>query len=244
MQDFSVLLNNKTAVVTGAGAGVARAAALALARAGASVVVNDQNPDRADSTAEEIMAAGGRAIGIQADISNRFQVSALIERARDAFGRVDIFVNGAGIYHPVPLAAIDEWDLRRQIEVNLIGLMFCTQLIGRVMADEGGGVIVNLTSTAGSPHTLPHGVAYVATKAGIVALTRQAARELAPAGIRVNAVCIGNIPENDMPAAESPRNALQRLGAPEEAASAVLFLVSDAASFITGHALTVDGGEW
>lgn len=237
-------LSGQCALVTGAGAGVARAVALALAAAGASVVVNDQNPDRVDEVVDEIIAAGGQAIGVQGDITNRFQVAALIERARDEYGRVHLFVNGAGVYRADPLMTLDEWDWRRQIEVNIIGAFFCVQLISRVMADEGGGVILNLSSTAGNPDTLPQGIGYVTGKAGMVAMTRQAARELAPAGIRVNALCIGNVAENDMPVMLPLTNALQRVGTTEEAAQAALFLLSDAASFITGQALTVDGGGY
>ena len=132
---------------------------------------------------------------------------------------------------------LDEWDWRRVMEVNLTGAFFCSQLLGRVMADEGGGVIVNIASTAGHPSPLPQGVAYVTSKSGLIGLTNQCAQELAPQGIRVNAVCPGNT--GDAPA----RNAQGRAGSHEEVASVVLFLCSDAASFITGQSINVDGGE-
>lgn len=240
---FTVDLSGRTALVTGAGADVGRAAALALARAGAAVVTNDLNPDRAERTAQEIISAGGRALGWQADVSNRFQVGSMIEAARDAFGRVDILVNAAGVFSPVALAKLDEWDWRRIVDVNLTGAFFCTQLVGRVMADDGGGVIVNIASTAGHPLPLPSGVGYVATKAGMIGLTRQAAQELAAAGIRVNALCPGSVAETDEQAAgPPPANALGRWGTPDEVADALLFLCSDAARFITGQAIHVDGG--
>ena len=239
MPSFVVDLNQQTAVVTGAGADVGRAIALALADSGANVVVNDLNPDRVDSVVAEITAAGGSAFGWQGDVSNRFQVSALIENARDRFGRIHILVNAAGARSlSTPLLKLDEWDWRRVNEVNLTGTFFCAQLMGRVMADEGGGVIVNIASSAGHPNPLAQGAAYVASKAGIIGLTRQSAQELAPQGIRVNAVCPGNI-YDDTPI----RNAQNRAGTFEEIASVVLFLCSDAASFITGQALNVDGGE-
>lgn len=237
MPDFSVNLSNKTAVVTGAGAGIGRAIAQALASAGAQVVVNDLNPDRADQTADLIRAAGGNATAFDGDISNRYQVSALIERARDTYGQVNLWVNAAGVFKDEAIAKIDEWDWRRQIDVNIVGTFFCVQLVGRVMADEGGGAIVNLAS---SHATLPQGIGYLTGKAGIVGLTQQAARELAPHRIRVNAVGFAGIPDSDMPA-PTPHNALGRLGAPQDVAHAVLFLCSDAASFITGQTLHVDG---
>ena len=241
MSAFRVDLSGQTAIVTGAGADTGRATALALAEAGAAVVVNDMNPDRAERVAAEIEAAGGRALGWQADITNRFQAASLIETARDHFGRIHILVNAAGALNTTPVLRLDEWDWRRLIEVNLTGAFFCSQLLGRVMADEGGGVIVNIASNAGHPHPRDAGAAYVAAKTGLLGLTKQCARELAPMGIRVNAVCPGDIAETpDL--TDVPDNPLGRWGRPEDVASVVLFLCSGAAGFITGQAITVDGG--
>lgn len=243
MPAFHVDLSGQTAIITGAGSGIGRAVALALAQAGAAVTVNDLNPDRVDKVTAQIIESGGRAFGWQGDVGNRFQAAALIENTRDHFGKIQILVNAAGVFKAEALLKLDEWDWRRQHEVNLTGAFFCTQLLGRVMAEEGGGVIVNIASTAGHPGTIPQGVAYVTSKAALVALTKQSARELAPHSIRVNAVCPGFIQEDDMPQIDSPHNAQQRIGTPEEAAQVVLFLCSDAASFITGQAINVDGGE-
>ena len=242
MPDFCVSLTVNSALVTGAGAGIGRAAALALAAAGAAVVANDVNPDRADEVVEAITAAGGRGLAWQADVSNRFQVGSMVEAARDAFGRIDILVNAAGVQRLGPMTTLDEWDWRRLLDVNLTGAFFCSQLIGRVMIDEGiRGVIVNVAATAGHPNPLPEGVGYVASKAGLIGLTKQCAREYAPFGIRVNAVCPGNIAEDDPLIGTGA--ALGRMGTPEEVANVILFLCSDAASFVTGQAINVDGGE-
>jgi NAD(P)-dependent dehydrogenase (short-subunit alcohol dehydrogenase family) len=147
--NFSVDLGGKVALVTGAGDGVGRAIALALGKAGAAVGVNDLNPDRADDVAETIMAAGGQALPWAADISNKYQVAAMIENLRDRFSHLHILVNAAGVQRPSTLIKLDEYDWRRILEVNLTGTFFCTQLAGRVMADEGGGIIVNLASAYG-----------------------------------------------------------------------------------------------
>ncbi len=244
MSRFTVDLAGQNAIVTGAGADVGRAIALALAASGAAVLVNDLNPDRAERIAGEITEKGGRALGWQADVTNRFQVGSLIEAARDAFGGIHILINAAGVYKTGPMPQLDEWDWRRIIEVNLTGAFFCSQLLGRVMADEGGGVIVNIASTAGHPDPLPDGVAYVASKAGLIGLTKQCAREFAASGIRVNAICPGNIPELLNPQPDTPpNNAMRRYGTPEDIADVALFLCSDAARFITGQSLNVDGGE-
>jgi 3-oxoacyl-[acyl-carrier protein] reductase len=236
---FAVDLKGHAALVTGAGADVGKAVAIALAASGAAVLINDINPDKIETLSEEIVSAGGRALPFHGDVANRFQVSAMIETARDAFGRVDILVNAAGVFKGGAMSTLDEWDWRRVIDVNLTGAFFCTQLLGRVMAEEGGGVIVNIASTAGHQITLPDGISFAASKAGVIGLTKQSARELAPQGIRVNAVCVGNL-EGEV---ETPHNAQRRTGTVEEIASVVLFLCSDAARFITGQAINVDGGE-
>jgi 3-oxoacyl-[acyl-carrier protein] reductase len=241
MMNFSVDLKGKVAIVTGAGDGIGRAAALALAKAGASVGVNDLNPDRADKVAQEIIDAGGQAVACAGDVSNKFQVSATIETVRDKFSHLHILVNAAGIQRPSSLFKLDEYDWRRIIEINLTGTFFCTQLAGRVMADEGGGVIVNLASVYGHPLPLHDHSPYVASKAGVLGFTREAAREFAAHKVRINSVCPGEIQEDDN-IHIVPTNPQGRVGTPEEVANVILFLCSDAASFITGQAIHVDGG--
>jgi 3-oxoacyl-[acyl-carrier protein] reductase len=241
LTDFTVDLNGKAAIVTGAGAGVGRAIALALGRAGAAVVVNDLNPDRVQRVKQELISQGGKALGVQGDVCNRFQAATVIEKAREEFSAIHILVNAAGVYKSGDMIGVDEWDWRRQIDVNLTGAFFCSQLLSRVMIDEHiPGVIVNIAAATWNA-TLPTGVGYIASKAGMVGMTHQIARELAPSGIRVNAVCPGNIEGDDVHV--DVQNMLGIGGIPDEVANTVLFLCSDAARFIVGQAIYVDGGR-
>ena len=240
--DFTVDLSGLNALVTGAGTSVGRAAARALSESGAAVALSDLNIERAESIAQALQAAGGRALPLHVDISNRFQTANMIEQTRAAFGCIHILVNAAGIFKAEPMLQIDEWEWRRQIELNATGAFFCMQLVGRVMADEGGGRIINLTATAGQTHTLDSGIGYAAGAGSIIGMTRQAARELAPHDIRVNAIAAGSIRAADMPPAEP--SLLKHAGTPDDIAKVVLFLSSQAADFITGQVITVDGGAF
>lgn len=240
MTNFTVNLRGKTAIVTGGGSGIGRAIALGLAAAGANVTVNDLNPDSVDKVADEIIANGGQSLAVQGDVSNRFQASGIIEKTRAKFDRVDILVNAAGVFHAREFTKTDEWDWRRQLDVNLTGTFFFTQLLSRVMIDEQiNGTIINMSNSAWNT-SIQSGVGYVASKAGVIGLTHQTARELGEHSIRVNAVCTSNIEGDDAPMKE--QNILKRIGTPEDVANAVLFLCSDAALFITGQIIYVDGG--
>ncbi len=244
--------DGKVALITGAGRGIGRALAIGFGAAGARVACNDINPDSLEKTVESISSAGGQARAFAADVADKMQVVALIEAAREAFERIDILVNNAGVEPQAGLLELDEYDWDRTLAVNLKGAFLMTQSVGRVMADAGGGVIVNIASIAGRAHGLKDRAAYVASKTGLIGLTREAARDLAAVGIRVNAVCPGVI-ETEMTArlrqdpemmarwlADIPQG---RLGTTQDILGPVMFLCSQAASYITGQAINVDGGK-
>jgi 3-oxoacyl-[acyl-carrier protein] reductase len=246
-------LENKVAIVTGAGRGIGAAIAQTLAAAGARVAVNDLNPDRAEQIASNIRKAGGEAVGIVADISNKFQCVHLIETTRQEWARLDVLVNNAAVQPQASILKMDEWAWQRCLDVNLKGTFFMSQLVGRVMADENqdqGGVIVNIASTAGVETALPGRAAYAASKAGVVGFARECAREFAAYGIRVNTVLPGVIetpdPEYWEPGAGadgSEEIPMKRLGQAQEVAEVILFLCTDAGSYMTGSTITVDGGR-
>jgi 3-oxoacyl-[acyl-carrier protein] reductase len=248
MSEFS----GKTVLVTGAGRGIGRVIAEAFARQGASVAANDITPINLDVTVERIAAAGGRSKGYVFDVAMKMPVQAMIEQVRDDWGGLDILVNNAGVEPHASILDMDEWDWRRTVDVNLSGPFFTIQSAARVMRDQGGGVIVNIASIAGRAHGLHQRAAYVASKTGLIGLTREAARELAAYNIRVNAVCPGVI-ETEMTAALRQDEAMlrkwledipqARLGHPQDVAGLVLFLCSDAAAYLTGQAINIDGGK-
>jgi 3-oxoacyl-[acyl-carrier protein] reductase len=188
----------KVAIVTGAGQGIGAAIAQTLATNGVRVAVNDLNPDRAERTAVSIRESGGEAIGIAADVANKFQCSHLIETTRKAWGQLDILINNATIMPRATILKLDEWEWNRCLEVNLKGTFFMSQLCGRVMADENqerGGVIINIASTAGVQLPLESRAAYCASKAGVVGFARECAREYAQYNIRVHTL----LPDEERP---------------------------------------------
>lgn len=189
-------LVDKVVIVTGAGQGIGAEIAKTLAAAGAKVAVNDINPDRAERTAVAIREAGGQAIAIAADVSNKFQCSHLIDTTRREWGHLDIVVNNAAIKPSSSILKTDEYEWQRVLDVNLKGTFFMSQLAGRVMADKNqadenqahGGVIINIASTAGVEEPFAQHAAYAASKAGVVGFTRECTREFAAYGIRVQAL--------------------------------------------------------
>ena len=185
---MSSILENKVAIVTGAGGETGSAIAYALAQAGARVAVNDINPDRAERAAAAIRQDGYEAIAITADIANRFQCVNLIESTREQWGRLDILVNNAAVQPVAPILKMDEWAWQRCFDVNLKGVFFMVQLVGRVMADENqerGGVIINVAPSIDDEAPAPGLAAYAASKAGLAAFSHQCASEFAPHAIQV-----------------------------------------------------------
>jgi NAD(P)-dependent dehydrogenase (short-subunit alcohol dehydrogenase family) len=247
-------LNQRVALVTGGGLGIGRESALALARAGAKVVIVDIDEQAGEETASLARASGAESIFIKADVAHAADVEAMIEETVETFGRLDCAINNAGIQGPVyvPTADYDEEDWDRVIEVNLKGVWLCLKFEIKQMLQQNGGTIVNMSSAAGIVGGSVTGPAYVASKHGVVGLTRAAALEYASYGIRVNAVCPGMITtrmsqalltgEPGVEEALIAQHPIARAGMPEEVAEAVIWLCSKASSFVTGHALAVDGG--
>jgi 3-oxoacyl-[acyl-carrier protein] reductase len=243
---------DQVVLITGAGRGIGKAIAQAFAAQGATVAANDITPVNLDTTVAEINAWGGNAKGYVFDIAKRLPVHALVEQVIADWGHLDILINNAGVEPHAPLLELDEWDWQRTLDVNLSGPFYLIQAAARHMLARGSGCIVNIASIAGRAFGLKDRAAYVASKMGLIGLTREAARELAAYGIRVNAVCPGVI-ETDMTAALRQNSQMMqawlssipqgRLGLPDDVAGLVLFLCSPAAAYITGQAINVDGGK-
>lgn len=246
----------KTVLVTGASSGIGRATAVAFGAAGARVVLGNRRRQAGEETAALVRQAGGEALFVPTDVTDPGQVEALVRAAVDTFGRLDAAVNNAG-------AAIEgggrklthqhtDDDWAQTLAVNLTAVFTGMRAQLRQMLAQGGGAIVNVSSVGGVVASRAGGAAYTAAKHGVVGLTRQAAAEYAGHGIRVNAVCPGPIhteiwgpllSANPQAAARiTARVPLGRLGTVDEVAQAVVWLASDEASYVTGHALLVDGG--
>jgi NAD(P)-dependent dehydrogenase (short-subunit alcohol dehydrogenase family) len=240
-------LRGRVVVVTGATRGIGRAIALACAREGASLVVNGRDEAAGGVVVAEIAALGGKASWYAADLGQVSEARGLVAGAVRAFGRVDVLVNNAGLFERRPALEMQEGDWDRLIDVNLKGAFFCAQAAALAMRERGqGGAIVNVASDAAWSGGINPCAHYAASKAGMVSITRSLAKELAPLGIRVNAVAPGLITTEMGGAAGSTlpdlRIPLGREGTPDEVAACVVFLASDEASYVTGANLNLSGG--
>ena len=238
--------SNKVVIVTGAAHGIGRAIALRFGSEGAQVVVNDVNAAGVESTVQEIIAQGGLAVAGVADVSQKSEVDGLFDNVLERFGTVDVLINNAGLINVERhfLQGDEEW-WDRVLTVNLKSVFLCSLRAAHVMARNHTGVIINMSS-GGATHSHRGMAAYDASKGGIEALTRAMALDLAPYGIRVNALIPGSIDTQGMnPEIKRERGKsipLGRMGEPEEMAGPAAFLASDDASYITGHIYAVDGG--
>lgn len=239
----------KAGLVTGAGSGIGRATAVELARRGALVAVLDIDENTAAETAEMISRDGGTALAATIDIADEGSVRAAVERTVAAFGGLDFAVNNAGLASHRKLDQTTLAEFERVVHVNLAGTFLCMKYELPLLS--GGGAIVNIASNGGL-YAIPQATAYVAAKHGIVGLTKVAAVDYAPEGIRVNAVCPGptRTPgfekfagDTDMIARQEAITPLGRLATPEEVAAAAVWLCSDDASYVTGIAMSIDGGR-
>lgn len=237
------------AVVTGASRGIGRASARALALAGARVVAVSRHPSGSESVAEEIRGLGAEALPLVADVTDATAVGAMVRETRETFGPVDVLVNNAGIYDAAPFEEMtpERWD--RMIAVHLTGTFLCSREVVPEMVRRGRGAIVNVGSTSGLTGGTS-GAHYAAAKGGVIAFTRALGRELAPSGVRVNAVVPSKVDTDILTQAVGPeerealadRIPLGRIGQPEEIAEVIVFLASDRSSYITGELIVASGG--
>ena len=244
-----MLLDGKTALVTGASRGIGRAIALRLAAEGARVAINYAgNVKAAEEVKAAIEAAGGTAILCRADVADSAAVEAMVADVAKEFGAIDILVNNAGITRDTLLMRMKDEDFAKVLDTNLKGVFYCTKAVSKLMMKKRSGRIVNMASVVGLVGNAGQ-TNYAAAKAGVIGFSKSAAKELASRGITVNVVAPGFI-GTDMTAGlpESVKEKmltdipLGRMGEPEDVASAVLFLASDQASYITGQVVNVDGG--
>ena len=244
-------LTGRIAVITGGGSGIGRATALLFAGLGAHTVLADLRLESAENVAEEVRTIGGRALPVKVDVRVPEEIEAMVKRTTEEFGRIDILVNCAGGSYNALIedVSVEFWD--KILNLNLRGPFLCSQAVGRVMVKQRSGAIVNISS--GIAFKAGEGVAtYGSAKAGLVQLTRLCACEWGKYGIRVNAIAPGGIDSEGRrramlkagldPNVGGDNNALGRIGRPEEIAHAILFLASDAGSFVNGETISVDGG--
>jgi len=249
-----MLLEGKVAIVTGGASGIGRATARLFAKEGAAVVINDINREAGEASAQEIGQSGGRAVFEPGDVTRSVDCRQLVDRTLGEFGRIDVLFNNAGIIRRASVIELSEDDWDRVMAVNVKSIFLLSRLVIPVMVKTGGGSIINTASGWGLAGGARAAV-YCASKGAVVLLTKAMAIDHGPQKIRVNCICPGDTDTNMLRSearqlgeneksflTESARRPLGRMGRPEEIAQSVLYLASDAASFVTGTALVVDGG--
>jgi len=241
-------LANRVAMITGGGQGIGRAVALRFAGEGAKVVVIDIVAESARAVADEIKAAGGEAMAVTCDVTRRDQIDALVGQVLDAYGQIDILCNNAGITRDARLVKMTEDEFDSVVDVNLKGVFNLTQAVAPHMIERGYGRVISASSIVGLYGNFGQ-TNYVATKAGVIGMTRVWARELGPKGITANAIAPGFIATDMIKTVPQKvlddfagRTPVRRLGTPEDVANAYLFLASEESGFINGIVLSVDGG--
>lgn len=250
MEQSEGKLSNQVAIVTGAGQGMGAATAARLAHEGAAVVVSDIDESKTARVAEEINNSGGRAISAKTDVTKEDEVASMVGCAIDNYGSVSILVNNAGILYPTRIDDVTKTEWDQVLDVNLNGTFLCSKAVLPTMKQRGYGRIVNMSSSAGRSVSTLGGVHYTAAKAGVLGLTRAMAKEVAPFGITVNAVCPGLIDTEMVRIECAPERIkgyeesfpISRLGSPEEVAQLILFLVTDS-KYITGASIDINGGD-
>lgn len=251
-----MILDGKVAIVTGAGSGIGEGIALRFAKEGAKVVVAEMDEGKGRATAGKIEKAGGDALVVATNVARVRDVEAMVDRAVERFGSIHILVNNAGIRHAAPIVEMTDEQWQSTLNTNLSGGFYCLRRVARQMIDSGvAGAVVNVASVAGM-RGIQNRAAYCATKAGLMLLTKTAALELAPHGIRVNAIAPGLIETPLTMQYARPLDAdsrmmadkivatipLRRWGQPADVAAAAVYLVSDEATYVTGATLIVDPG--
>jgi NAD(P)-dependent dehydrogenase (short-subunit alcohol dehydrogenase family) len=243
---------DKVVLITGAGRGAGRETALAFSSLGAIVAANDINPISLDETVSQIQQAGGKAGAYVFDIAKRMPIEGLVAQVLDHFSRIDILVNHASVQPDASLLDMDEWEFHRTLDVNLGGPFFTMQQVGRVMRQQGGGVMVNLLSGLEHGHIQKGYTAFSSSQAGVIGLTRTAAAEFSAYNIRVNSIIRGSIDLGLIPSQDWGATAFHRWletfpnlrqGDYQNLVSTVLFLCSNAASSLTGQIIRVDSGK-
>lgn len=248
-------LRDRVAIVTGAGRGIGKAIAMLLASEGAKVVVNDIDLETMQQVVDEIKSQGPTAIALKADVVNRAEVQNLVKTTIEHFKEIHILVNNAGVTRPAPLLEITDEDWDAVLDIDLKGVFNCIQAVSSYMMQQRYGKIVNIASVAGTGTSNAGMANYAAAKAGVIQLTKVAARELGRYGINVNAIAPGVI-VTDMTYSHRGKEEVERfieerkkmtvlgrVGQPEDIANLVLFLASEESSFITGQVICADGGR-